>query len=266
VNPSLEDAVLIPWEVVTVTFTLPAAYLGDSAVMDVAEVTVTFGASVAPNITFVTPVKLVPVMITEVPPVVGPVVGLIFVTVGRLEPRAGATNTNAPAIASESAHGATPIGTLTRVRRVVRLILSLRATLRIIPPGCECGSPADVRLSAAVPPRVSMKPYTNHVVASRGIEIQATRRPEQTAVGAAVCSPVSPRHACFGRRMKIKGLRLCFGRTLRRSRPSDRSRTLRAGRQIASCGLRFGSSVGRRARCAGFSPARGRRRRAGAGL
>jgi hypothetical protein len=46
---------------------------------------------------------------------------------------------------------------------------------------------------------VSMKPYTNHVVASRGTEIQATRRPEQTAVGAAVCSPVSPRHGCFGR-------------------------------------------------------------------
>ena len=38
-----------------------------------------------------------------------------------------------------------------------------------------------------------------------------------------------------GRRMKNKGLGFCFARTLRRSRPLDRSRTLIAGRQIGSC-------------------------------
>ena len=40
-----------------------------------------------------------------------------------------------------------------------------------------------------------------------------------------------------GRRMKNKGLGFRFARTLRRSRPADRSRTLLPGRQIGSCGF-----------------------------
>jgi hypothetical protein len=44
----------------------------------------------------------------------------------------------------------------------------------------------------------------------------------------------------IGRRMKIKGAGFRFGRTLRRSRPSDRSGSLVAGRQIGSCGLESG--------------------------
>src|SRR5207244_6599597 len=39
-----------------------------------------------------------------------------------------------------------------------------------------------------------------------------------------------------GRRMKNKGLGLCFGRTLRRSHPADRSPRVLEGRQIGSCG------------------------------
>jgi hypothetical protein len=39
-------------------------------------------AAVAPNFTAVAPVKFVPVMVTTVPPAVGPLVGLTDVTVG----------------------------------------------------------------------------------------------------------------------------------------------------------------------------------------
>ena len=39
-------------------------------------------AAVAPNSTAVAPVKLVPVMVTDVPPAGGPLVGLMPVTVG----------------------------------------------------------------------------------------------------------------------------------------------------------------------------------------
>ncbi|MHC2619284.1 hypothetical protein ACVIW2_001316 [Bradyrhizobium huanghuaihaiense] len=65
----------------TLTSTVPAAPAGEVAVIDVAELNVKL-ADVAPNVTAVTPVKLVPVIVTEVPPAVGPAVGEIEVTVG----------------------------------------------------------------------------------------------------------------------------------------------------------------------------------------
>src|SRR5437764_823305 len=68
--------------VVTVTSTVPAAPAGEVAVIEVAEATVKVVAGVAPNLTAVAPVKLVPVMVTEVPPAVEPVVGERAVTVG----------------------------------------------------------------------------------------------------------------------------------------------------------------------------------------
>jgi hypothetical protein len=52
------------------------------AVIEVAEFTVTAVAVMLPNLTVAEEVKLVPVMATEVPPVVGPLVGVIDVTVG----------------------------------------------------------------------------------------------------------------------------------------------------------------------------------------
>ena len=55
---------------------------GEVAVIEVALLTVKVVAAVAPNFTAVAPVKLVPVMVTEVPPAVGPEVGLTPVTVG----------------------------------------------------------------------------------------------------------------------------------------------------------------------------------------
>ena len=55
---------------------------GEVVVIEVAELTVKPGAAVTPKVTAVTPVKLVPVMVTVVPPAAGPEVGEIEVTVG----------------------------------------------------------------------------------------------------------------------------------------------------------------------------------------
>jgi hypothetical protein len=72
---------LVPPGVVTVMSTVPVP-AGAVAVTEVAEFTVNVVALVAPNFTAVAPEKLVPVMVTEVAPVVGPDVGEIDVTVG----------------------------------------------------------------------------------------------------------------------------------------------------------------------------------------
>jgi hypothetical protein len=53
---------------------------GDVAVIEVALLTVNELAAVLPNFTAVAPVKLVPVMVTLVPPPVGPVLGETDVT------------------------------------------------------------------------------------------------------------------------------------------------------------------------------------------
>jgi hypothetical protein len=76
----------VPAEVVTVTSTVPAEPAGAIAEMDVALLTVNVVAAVVPNFTAVAPVRFVPVITTEVPPPVGPVLGLTAVTVGVLDP------------------------------------------------------------------------------------------------------------------------------------------------------------------------------------
>jgi hypothetical protein len=80
VNWSAAEIADVPPGVVTLTSTTPVP-AGDVAVIDVAELNVKL-AAVAPKVTAVTPVKLVPVMVTDVPPAVGPAVGEIEVTVG----------------------------------------------------------------------------------------------------------------------------------------------------------------------------------------
>ena len=67
---------------VTVTCTVPADSAGDVAVKEVDELTVVAVAVTVPNITVAEEVKLVPVMVTDVPPLVGPLVGVMDVTVG----------------------------------------------------------------------------------------------------------------------------------------------------------------------------------------
>ena len=79
---SAEEVAEVPPVVVTVTSTVAAACAGEVAVIWVAETTVKPEAAVVPKWTAVAPVKLVPVMVTEVPPAVGPEVGATEPTVG----------------------------------------------------------------------------------------------------------------------------------------------------------------------------------------
>ena len=71
----------MPAGVVTVTSTVPVP-AGLSAVIVVSLTTVKLVAGVVPKSTAVAPVKPVPVIVTEVPPAAGPLVGLMPVTVG----------------------------------------------------------------------------------------------------------------------------------------------------------------------------------------
>jgi hypothetical protein len=82
VKPSDELVALVPPGVVTVIFTVPADSAGDIAVMDVDESTITVPAATPPNITVAPDVKPVPVMATDVPPLVEPVVGDMELTIG----------------------------------------------------------------------------------------------------------------------------------------------------------------------------------------
>ena len=72
---------LVPPAVVTRTSTVPVP-AGAVAVICVALLTVKPVAAVAPKVTAVVPPKPVPVMVTVPPPVAGPAVGEMLVTVG----------------------------------------------------------------------------------------------------------------------------------------------------------------------------------------
>ena len=80
-NWSAAEVADVPPAVVTVTSTVPAVPAGLVAVICVA-VSLTIVAGVVPNSTAVAPVRFVPVIVTVVPPAVGPDVGLTPVTVG----------------------------------------------------------------------------------------------------------------------------------------------------------------------------------------
>jgi hypothetical protein len=81
VNLSAKEGAEVPRAVVTVTSTVPADLAGDMAVMEVAELTVNEVTVVVPNFTAETLIRLVPVMVTLVPPAFGPKLGLTPVTV-----------------------------------------------------------------------------------------------------------------------------------------------------------------------------------------
>ena len=72
---------MVPPGVVTVTSTVPLP-AGEIAAIEVGEVTVKLVAFADPNLTADTSLNPVPVIVTEVPPPAGPLVGLTEVTVG----------------------------------------------------------------------------------------------------------------------------------------------------------------------------------------
>jgi hypothetical protein len=82
VKLSAPEVLDVPPGVTTVISTAPADPAGEVAVIEVAEFTVNEVALVVPNLTAETEVKPVPVMLTLVPPAVGPAFGLTAVTVG----------------------------------------------------------------------------------------------------------------------------------------------------------------------------------------
>src|SRR5713226_808630 len=72
---------LVPVGAVTVTSTIPDPD-GLVAVIWVALLTTKLAATAEPNLTAVAPVKLVPVIVTDVPPAIGPLFGASETTVG----------------------------------------------------------------------------------------------------------------------------------------------------------------------------------------
>lgn len=75
---------LDPSGVVTVTSTVPER-AGDTAEMEEAELTMKEVAGVPPNSMAIAPLKLIPDIVTEIPPAAGPVVGLIEMTARHLQ-------------------------------------------------------------------------------------------------------------------------------------------------------------------------------------
>jgi hypothetical protein len=84
VNWSSLVAGLVPEGVVTKMSTEPEAPAGATAVILVEEDTLTLVAGTVPKSTLVAPLKLVPLMVTVVPPAIGPLVGEIEVTAGNV--------------------------------------------------------------------------------------------------------------------------------------------------------------------------------------
>ena len=82
VNLSWEERADVPAGDVTVMSTMPAAWAGAITVIWVSESIVKLLAAVVPNFTAVAPVKLLPLMVTTVPAVSGPALGLVAVTRG----------------------------------------------------------------------------------------------------------------------------------------------------------------------------------------
>jgi hypothetical protein len=81
-NLSPATIALVPPGVVTLISTVPAARVGEVMVRVLSVVTSRPFPGVVPNMTAVAPVNPVPVMVTVVPPIAGPLVGEILVTVG----------------------------------------------------------------------------------------------------------------------------------------------------------------------------------------
>ena len=71
-----------PPDVVRTTSTAPAVFAGVAQVTVVALTTDTDVAAVPPKVTPLVPVKFVPVIVTDMPPAVGPLEGLTVVIVG----------------------------------------------------------------------------------------------------------------------------------------------------------------------------------------
>ena len=145
----------VPPAVVTVTSFAPAVPAGVLAVIEVALTTTILVAETPPTFTLVAPVKLVPVMVIEVPPNVVPDVGETLVMVGT-----GTTYVNALALVAvplavvtvTSCAPAVPAG----VTAVIFVALTITTLLAATPPTFTLVAPVKLvpAMENAVPPRV----------------------------------------------------------------------------------------------------------------
>ena len=82
VGKSVGQAAALPARMVTVTVTAPALPAGVVAVIVVLLTTTTLVAALLPNITVAPATKSAPVIVTAVPPAIGPLFGLTLATKG----------------------------------------------------------------------------------------------------------------------------------------------------------------------------------------
>jgi len=82
VNWSAEEIAETPPGLLTVTLAMPIEAIGLTAVIWVAELTVKVLAGIDPKSTAIAVVNPVPLIVTDVPPVAGPIMGLMPVTDG----------------------------------------------------------------------------------------------------------------------------------------------------------------------------------------
>ena len=138
----------VPPDAVTSTLTVPGVSVGgETAVIDVAELTTTLVAALPPKVTLEPTVKKVPVIVTDVPPPDGPLLGLTEVTVGGADAR----NVNwSPALVEE----------------VPAPFVTVTSTV----PAATAGETAEIEVgeftttpAAAVPPKFTVAPLTKLV-------------------------------------------------------------------------------------------------------
>ena len=121
-KPSRTEVALLPPELLTVTSTIPALCFGAVAVISVLRTRVNLVAGVEPKSTAVAFVNPVPLMVTLVPPPVGPLFGDTEITVG-------ASGRIVRAISASTFPGrGVRLGWITRKKHVVQPA-SLEATL-----------------------------------------------------------------------------------------------------------------------------------------
>ena len=147
--------VAVPPAVVTETSFAPAVPAGVLAVIELALTTTILVAETPPTFTLVAPVKLVPVMVIEVPPNVVPDVGETLVMVGT-----GTTYVNALALVAvplavvtvTSCAPAVPAG----VTAVILVALTITTLLAATPPTFTLVAPVKLvpAMENAVPPSV----------------------------------------------------------------------------------------------------------------
>jgi hypothetical protein len=164
---------LVPPAVVTVTSTVPALALGgETAVMLVAEFTVTLVAAVPPKATVVAPgIKLAPAIPTEVPPDVEPLVTVRLVTVG------------VPALTVKADTGETPLAVTTVTLTEPADAIELAGTAAVNCPAFTKVVFKDAPFHSTLAAEVKLVPFTVKLKAAPPAVADEGERPVMVGAG-----------------------------------------------------------------------------------